>query len=161
MSPKARLAEVRAAAEDLMSAYADLIDGDKLEEWLELFTEDAVYQVLPRENEEQGLPVSLMLCTNKNMLRDRVASLRSANEYNLHYDRHLVGRVRLAEEGAGLWRLEASYAVYQTTLEGQSRLFSVGCYRDKVRLDSGHLRFCEKRVVVDTYSVPTLLAIPL
>jgi anthranilate 1,2-dioxygenase small subunit len=155
------LSEVKAAAEDLMGEYADLIDADRLEEWLELFTEDAVYQVLPRENEEQGLPVSLMLCTNKNMLRDRIASLRNANEYNLHYDRHLVGRVRVAEERPGVWRLEASYAVYQTNLDGQSRLFSVGCYRDKVRYESARLRFCEKRVVVDTYSVPTLLATPI
>jgi hypothetical protein len=83
------LAAVREAAEELMSDYAELIDADRLEEWLELFTEDAVYQVLPRENVEQNLPVSLMLCTNKNMLRDRVVSLRNANEYNLHYDRHL------------------------------------------------------------------------
>jgi anthranilate 1,2-dioxygenase small subunit len=161
MSSVSSLAEIKAAAEDLMGEYADLIDADRLEDWLELFTEDAQYQVLPRENVEQGLPVSLMLCTNKNMLRDRVASLRNANEYNLHYDRHLVGRVRVAEESAGLWRLEASYAVYQTNLEGQSRLFSVGCYQDRVRFESGRLRFCDKRVVVDTYSVPTLLATPL
>jgi anthranilate 1,2-dioxygenase small subunit len=153
--------ELREAAEDLMSDYVDLIDADRLEDWLELFTEDAVYQVLPRENEEQGLPVSLMLCTNKNMLRDRVVSLRNANEYNLHYDRHLVGRVRIAPAQADGWRLEASYAVYQTNLEGQSRLFSVGRYRDRVRLDGGRLRFCEKKVIVDTYSVPTLLATPL
>jgi anthranilate 1,2-dioxygenase small subunit len=153
--------EAREAAEELLAEYAELIDADRLEEWLELFTEDATYQVLPRENEEQGLPVCLILCTNKNMLRDRVVSLRNANEYNLHYDRHLVGRVRVVADGAGCWRLEASYAVYQTNLEGQSRLFSVGRYRDRARFEDGRLRFCEKKVIVDTYSVPTLLATPL
>jgi anthranilate 1,2-dioxygenase small subunit len=153
--------EMREAAEDLMGEYAELIDADRLEDWLELFTEDAVYEVLPRENEEQRLPAALMLCTNKNMIRDRVVSLRNANEYNLHYDRHLVGRVRVAPHTEGVWRLEASYAVYQTNLEGQTRMFSVGRYRDKARMDAGRLRFCEKKVIVDTYSVPTLLATPL
>ncbi len=153
--------EAREAAEELMDEYAELIDADRLEEWLELFTEDATYEVLPRENEEQGLPVALMLCTNKNMLRDRVVSLRNANEYNLHYDRHLIGRVRVAPEADGSWRAEANYVVYQTNLEGQTRQFSVGRYRDRVRLDGGRLRFCQKKVIVDTFSVPTLLATPL
>lgn len=152
---------VREAADALMGEYADLIDEDRLEDWIELFTEDAVYQVIPRENVDQNLPASLMLCTNKDMLRDRIVSLRNANEYNLHFDRHLVGRVKVAPDGQGVWRVTASYAVFQTNLEGQSRLFSVGRYRDKVRLESGRLLFCEKRVVVDSFSVPTLLATPL
>lgn len=154
-------AAVREAADDLMQDYAELIDSDRLEQWLDLFTEDAVYQIVPRENVEQSLPVSLMLCTNKNMIRDRIVSLRNANEYNLHRDRHLVSRVKIAEAAADSWRLEANYAVYQTDLEGQSRLFSVGRYLDTVRLEAGRLLFSEKKVVVDTFSIPTLLATPL
>ena len=149
------------AAEELLAEYAQRIDDDRLEEWLDLFTEDARYEVIPRENVEQDLPASLMLCTNKRMLRDRVTALRSANEYNLHYDRHLVGSIRVLPYREAEWRLHAAYAVYQTTLEGVSRLFSVGCYRDQVRMEGGRLMFSEKKVVVDTFSVPTLLAIPL
>lgn len=152
---------IKEAAEELLAEYAQLIDDDRLEEWLELFTEDARYQVIPRENVEQELPASLMLCTNKRMLRDRVTALRNANEYNLHYDRHVIGTVRVLPHREGEWRLHAAYAVYQTTLEGVSRLFSVGCYRDQVRMESGRLMFSEKKVVVDTFSVPTLLATPL
>lgn len=154
-------AAVREAADALMGEYADLIDEDRLEDWIELFTEDAVYQVIPRENVDQNLPASLMLCSNKNMLRDRIVSLRNANEYNPHFDRHLVGRVKVAPDRQDVWHVTASYAVFQTNLEGQSRLFSVGRYRDKARLESGRLLFCEKRVIVDSFSVPTLLATPL
>lgn len=154
-------AALREAAEDLMTEYADCIDSDRLEEWLELFAEEAVYQVLSRENEDQGLPAPLMLCTNKNMLRDRVMALRNANEYNLHYDRHLISGVRIRPGDDGLFSLQASYAVYQTSPEGQSSLFSVGRYRDKVKLDGGQLLFIEKTVIVDTFSVSPLLATPL
>jgi anthranilate 1,2-dioxygenase small subunit len=152
---------IREAASDLMHDYATLIDQDRLEEWLDLFTEDCSYRVVPRENFDRDLPVSVMLCTNKNMIRDRVVALRKANEYNLHYDRHLVGSVRTAPLGEDIWRLEASYALYQTTLGGETRLFSVGRYADKVRLQGGRLMFCEKLVVIDTFSVPTLLATPI
>lgn len=152
---------VKAAAQELMDEYVGRIDEDRLEEWLDLFAEEARYQVLPRENLEQDLPVSIILCTSKNMLRDRIVALRNANLFNPHYDRHLVSQVRVKQEGEGLWRLSANYAVYQSSHEGQSRLFSVGGYRDKVRMEGGKLLFVEKLVIVDTFAVPSLLATPL
>lgn len=153
--------ELRAAAIDLMDEYAERIDDDRLEEWLDLFTEDCSYRVVPRENLDQDLPASIILCTNKNMLRDRIVSLRNANLYNLHYDRHLISNVRVSPAADGGWHLKANYASYQTALDGQSKLFSVGRYRDRIRLEGGRLLFSEKLVIVDTFSVPTLLATPL
>lgn len=154
-------AALREAANDLMDEYAERIDANRFEEWLDLFTEDATYQVIPRENAERNLPASLILCTNKNMLRDRIVSLREANEYNPHYDRHIVGQVRVKEHGAGTWRLEANYAVFQINLEGQARLFAVGRYHDEVRFEGDRLRFSRKQAILDAFSVPTLLATPL
>ena len=155
------LASVKEAAADLLNDYAERIDGDRLEEWLDLFTEDASYTVIPRENVEQNLPVAIILCPNKNVLRDRIVSLRNANEFNLHYDRHLIGSIKVNPVADNEWNLEANYAVFQTTMEGQSKLFSVGRYRDKIRLNGDKLLFREKYVIVDTFSIPTLLATPL
>ncbi len=155
------LAAARQAAIELMDDYVERIDEDRLEEWLDLFTEDCSYRVVPRENVEQNLPVSIILCPTKDSLRDRIVSLRSANAFNLHYDRHLISNVRISPAAAGVWRLKANYAVYQTNLEGESRLFSVGSYDDRIRYDGERLLFAEKLVIVDTFSVPTLLATPL
>jgi anthranilate 1,2-dioxygenase small subunit len=152
---------IREAAEDLMREYAERIDADQLEEWLDLFTEDASYQVLSRENVEQNLRAPIVLCTNKHMIRDRIVALRNATKFNPHYDRHLINRVRVTQLSDGMWELAANYAVFQTTLEGRSQLFSVGRYLDKATMKDSHLLFCEKKVIVDTFSVPTLLATPL
>ena len=154
-------AEVHYAINELMSDYAELIDSDKLEQWVDLFTEDALYRVIARENVEQNLPAPIILCTNKNMLRDRITSLRNANEFNLHYDRHIVSNARVKPNSSDTWSVAASYVVFQTTLEGQSRLFSTGRYQDKVRREGDKFLFAEKVVIVDTFSVPTLLATPL
>lgn len=151
----------RAAAIELMDEYVERIDDDRLEEWLDLFAEDSSYRVAPRENVDQNLPASLIHCPNKNALRDRIVSLRNANAYNLHYDRHLISNVRIKPAEPGVWQLKANYAAYQTTHGGESRLFSVGRYRDKVWFEGGRLLFHEKLVIVDTFSVPTLLATPL
>jgi anthranilate 1,2-dioxygenase small subunit len=152
---------LREAAIDLMDEYAALIDADRLEEWLDLFAEESSYRIVPRENYDRGLPASIMLCTSKDMLRDRILSLRQANEFNPHYDRHLVTNIRVRPDGAESVQIEAHYLVVQTNLEGQSRLFSAGRYLDKARLQDGTLLFTDKLVIVDTFSVPTLLATPL
>jgi anthranilate 1,2-dioxygenase small subunit len=155
-------AELRAAAQDLMDDYGERIDSNRLEEWLELFAEDCSYRIMSRENVEQNLPAPLMMCTGKDQLRDRIVALRRANEYNLHYDRHIIGTPRIrATDAADLWTVEASYAVYQTTLEGQPRLFSVGRYTDTLRAEGGTLLITKKLIVVDSFSIPTLLATPL
>lgn len=152
---------MRDAIESLLIEYVTLIDEDRLEEMLALFAEDASYRIIPRENVEQGLPLTLMLCENKRMLRDRIVSLREANIYNIHRDRHLLSCVRYLGEEDGAHRAEASFAVYQTTQEGVSRLFSVGKYVDRVAWQDDRLVFVEKIVMVDTAAVRTLLATPI
>ena len=130
-------ADTREILTALMAEYAMTIDEDRLEDWVELFAEDCDYRVVTRENVEQGLPNVLMWCDNKDMLRDRVDSYRNVNEYNLHYDRHVLGPLRFIGEKGGAWTFEVSYSLFQTTLEGESRLFSVGRYRIEARLEGG------------------------
>ncbi|MEJ0070694.1 MAG: nuclear transport factor 2 family protein [Pseudomonadota bacterium] len=151
----------REAIQDLMVEYGLLIDEDRLEDWVSLFAERCSYRVVSRENVEQGLPQVLMLCTNKDMLHDRVASYRHVNEYNLHSDRHVIGAPRFHGEQAGVWRIEASYSLFQTDVEGVSRLFSVGRYDATVVFEQGRAWLRDMTVIVDTAAIPTLLATPI
>ncbi len=153
--------EQRRAIEDLISDYAEYIDSDRLEDWLDFFVEDCVYKIIPKENVDQGFPLTLMLCENKNMLRDRIASLREANIYNIHTDRHIISGVRIRGESGGAFDVSANYAVFQTNQEGATWVFSVGVYRDKIVFEDDVPKFKEKVVIVDTASIPTLLSTPL
>jgi len=153
--------ETREILTALMAEYAMAIDEDRLEDWVELFAEDCDYRIVTRENVEQGLPNVLMWCDNKDMLRDRVDSYRNVNEYNLHYDRHVLGPLRFIDEKEGAATFELSYSLFQTTLEGESRLFSVGRYRIEARLEGGAARLKTVLVVADTGLVPSLLATPI
>ena len=141
----------------LMAEYGMALDEDRLEDWVDLFDEQCDYRVVTRENVEQGLPNVLMWCDNKNMLRDRVESYREVNEYNLHYDRHVIGPLRMLGEST----FEASYSLFQTDLEGNSRLFSVGRYRAVALLRDGTARLKSLQVIADTGTVPSLLATPI
>lgn len=153
--------QYREQVQDLLAEYAWLLDNDRLEEWTTLFTEDARYEILPRDNVDRGYPLALMCCRNLAMLRDRVLALRVANEYNLHYDRHLIGVPRYTSVDDEQWCFEANYVVIQTDQHGASKVFSAGVYQDRVVVENGVMRIKEKRVIVDTFCVPTLIATPL
>ena len=144
-----------------LNEYIHCIDDDRLEDWPAFFEDACVYKIIPRENTERNLPIALVYCDNKGMLIDRVVSLRKANVYNLHYDRHIVSNVLVGEGGDGSWTLKANYIVYQTDLEGESMLFSTGKY-DAVVVENGDgHKFREMVVTVDTYAVPNLISTPL
>ncbi len=153
--------DIREAIADLMADFCHFLDDDRLEEWLDFFAEDCTYRILSRENEASNLPLELLSCRNKNMLRDRILSLREANIYNIHYDKHILGAVRILGEKNGGYRVQANYSLYQTNQDGVSELFSVGTYRDLVVFDSGMPMFREKIAVVDTFGIPRLLSTPI
>jgi anthranilate 1,2-dioxygenase small subunit len=151
-----------AQADDVLAEYGARLDEDRLEAWLDLFDEDCDYKIVSRENLRRELPLALIWCENKHMLRDRVVSLRQANIYNIHTDRHVIGRSRVIERSAGILTVEASYAHFQTDQEGVSRLFSVGVYRDRLLLRDGGLPLIrQKLVIADTAAIPSLLSTPI
>ena len=141
--------------------YARLLDDDRLEEWPSLFAERGVYKVIPRENLSRQPALPIMFCDSRAMMTDRVRSLRQANIYNLHYSRHVVSNIEILSARDDTFEVAACYTVYQTDLEGQTRLFSVGQYRDVIAVAGGELEFREKIAVCDTFNIPNLLAIPL
>lgn len=152
---------VREAIRDLLADYGLLLDEDRLEDWLGLFAEDCSYTVITRENIEQTLPLPLILCENKRMLRDRIGAYRDVNEYNFHLDRHVIGAPRFVEAAASRWRIQAGYSLFQTDLEGTSRLFLVGAYDMSGVFDGERPLLGDVKVIVDTASIPTLLATPV
>jgi anthranilate 1,2-dioxygenase small subunit len=152
---------VREAFTALMAEYGMALDEDRLEDWVELFEEACDYRVVTRENVEQGLPNVLMWCDNKNMLRDRIEAYRNVNLYNPHYDRHVLGPIRLIREADGICEFDMSYSLFQTTLEGESRLFSVGRYRVEARVEGKSAKLKAVTVIADTGQIPSLLATPI
>lgn len=152
---------VREAVTALMAEYAMAIDENRLEDWVELFDEACDYRIVTRENVEQDLPNVLMWCDNKNMLRDRVESYREVNLYNPHYDRHVLGPLRFTAQRNSMWTFDVSYSLFQTELEGASRLFSVGRYRIEALLEGDVARLKSVTVVADTGLIPSLLATPI
>ena len=75
----------------LQARYAAAVDSADWAAWCELFTDDCVYRVVPRENHERGLPLATMSFESKGMLKDRAYAIRETLFHDPYYQRHVVG----------------------------------------------------------------------
>jgi anthranilate 1,2-dioxygenase small subunit len=151
---------VREAIEDLLSDYAEAIDDGALERWPGFFTEDGEYQIITRESHEAGLPIGIMYCGNRGMMEDRVQALRTANIYEPHAYRHLLGRPRIERTADGA-TVRSNVCVFRIAQDGETVVFATGRYLDRVVEAGGALRFKSRHVVLDSRRVDILLVLPL
>jgi 3-phenylpropionate/cinnamic acid dioxygenase small subunit len=146
---------------ELYAAYADCLDDGDLERWPEFFTEDCLYQVIPRDNFERGLPLAVMSCESRGMLRDRVAALRRTSVYAPRTLRHLVGAVRIERVAGAIIHARASYAVLQTLADEHTTVFNAGRYLDQLVREGGTLKFRQRLCVFDSVLVPGSMVFPI
>ena len=152
---------VRLELSALQDRYVSVIDNDRIEAWPDLFVEDCLYEIVPRENEELGLPAPLIHFDNRRMLRDRVVSLRKANIYQKPAYRHCLSGLSWRREPDDGFAMETSYVVVNTGHDGASFIYQAGRYLDRVVRTPDGLRFKSKRCIYDTLRVQTLLAFPI
>lgn len=146
---------------DLYDRYASALDNDRLEEWPGFFVEDCLYEIVPKENEDAGLPAPVIHCDNAGMLRDRVLSLRHANIYEKPVYRHMMSGLSWTEVEPDVIEATASYLVINTSQAGESSIYQAGIYKDRIVRTADGLRFKQRRVIYDTLRVQTLLAFPI
>jgi 3-phenylpropionate/cinnamic acid dioxygenase small subunit len=145
--------------ETLHARYAHALDEDRLEDWPNFFTERGIYRIATAENEARGLPLPVVYCEGRAMLRDRVQSLRHANIYEPQRYRHIVSSVLVQRINDSLVSSKANFLVVRTMENGESTLFASGRYVDRILL--GEMLYEERVVICDSRRFDTLLAIPL
>jgi anthranilate 1,2-dioxygenase small subunit len=148
--------------EQFNATYAAALDEQRLTDWAEMFTDDAFYVVISRENADRGLPVGLIYCENKGMILDRANAMKT-EMFAPRYLRHIVGNLQvLGEEPNGDIRARANYAVIQVLFDRpEAKLHQVGVYFDKFRRDGDRLKLAERRCVYDNLLVDNALCLPV
>jgi anthranilate 1,2-dioxygenase small subunit len=149
--------------ENFNAAYAAALDEQRLTDWVEMFTDDAFYVVISRENADSGMPVGLIYCENKGMIYDRAFALEKTAMFAPRYLRHLIGNLQiLGEEQDGTFRARANYVLMQVLYDRpDAKLHQVGVYRDVFRRVDGTLKLAERRCIYDSLLIDNALCLPV
>jgi salicylate 5-hydroxylase small subunit len=145
----------------LYSDYAAAIDSADWDQWMDFFTEECEYKIQPRENFERGFPLSTLALLSKGMLKDRVYGIKETLFHDPYYQRHVVGLPIIREEKDGIIIAEANYAVFRTKLSGESTVFNVGRYLDRIKRVNDELKFESRLCIYDTEMIPNSIIYPI
>jgi anthranilate 1,2-dioxygenase small subunit len=149
--------------EDFNNAYAAALDDKRLTDWAEMFTDDAFYIIISRENADRGMPVGLVYCENRGMIYDRAFAVEKTEMFAPRYLRHIIGNTQvLGEDENGDIRARANYVVIQVLFDRpDAKLHQVGVYHDKFRRVGEQLKLAERRCVYDNLLVDNALCLPV
>ena len=165
--------ERRSAIERLMVDYVHAIDEGEYERWPQFFTEDGRYQVTGRDNHVRGWVAGMLLCDNRDMMVDRIYSLRQVNVWEPHTYRHVIGPTQVLEAGMEgcspadrfTAKTQTNYLCVRTMHDGEQKLFSTGRYLDEIVFEGpagAETPMLRSRLVIaDSNRIDTLLVIPL
>ena len=145
----------------LNAEYAATLDDDRLEDWPAFFTDDCFYRITTAQNHAQGLPAGLVYADSRQMLADRILSLRKANVYERQRYRHLLGLPLVRGRDGDTLTVETGFAVLRIVRGATTDVFASGRYLDEVVRQGDALKLRRRDVVCDSSRIDTLLAIPL
>ena len=141
----------RQEVEDLFYREAALLDEWRLEEWLDLLTEDAIYQIPPTDVPEGDSRNTLFIIADDALrIRSRVKQLlgKAAWAENPHSrTRRMIANVRvLGAEGENIL-VTANFAVHRMRYESVDTY--IGHYDYKLVRQGNDLRIRERRAILD------------
>jgi 3-phenylpropionate/cinnamic acid dioxygenase small subunit len=156
---------LRFEVEEFLYREADLLDEQRFEEWLDLFTEDARYYMPIRrnvpvdkrdnENTRERRDMS-WFDESKETLRKRVAQIRTGvhwAEEPISRVSHIVSNVRILdtepeELGMGEIKVRCRFVVYRNRLEDEESIF-IGRRTDTLRREGSQWKICHREILLD------------
>lgn len=143
------------------------LDAQRWDEWLGLFTEDAVFW-LPAWADEHRLSaspeceLSLIYCTARAGLEDRVWRVRSglsAASKPLPRTSHAVTNSVIRPDSGSSDKVvvDSSWTCHVHELKQRTQHVFFGSYQHHLRLEQGQWRIHSKKVILMNDQIPTLL----
>ena len=155
------LRETRLEIEDFNYAYAETLDRMDVNGWVEFFTEDALYHVIARDNAESSLPLGLIYCEGKAMMKDRAYALLNTEMFAPRYLHLSITNARVIEIIEGRIKATANYTLVETLVDEPSRVQQVGKYRDVFVRSKGKLLLEERICIYDSVMIDNCLVFPV
>lgn len=143
----------RAEVENFLYREAALLDDWRLDDWLELLTDDAAYYVpstdAPASDHRNAL---FLIADDATRIRARVKRLKDTEahaEFPHSRTRRMISNVRITESDEAAMTAEANFVVHRFRRGAPERKF-VGRYVYRLAITDDGLRIAERRAILDS-----------
>jgi anthranilate 1,2-dioxygenase small subunit len=140
---------------------ACFLDEMELESWTDLFSKEGHYEVISRENYEQGLPHATVYCSGLGMIQDRVAVIRKALFFEPRSQRHFVSAVRVNGVEPNGIRAQANFHLIECLPDKAPATVMLGRYIDLLRDQNNRFLISKRQCVFDNARLPRGVFIPV
>ena len=152
----------RQQVEDFLYAEAALLDAWKLDEWLTLLTDDAVYRVPSNDRPESDPQDTLFtIADDIHRIRARVTRLKNTSahaEFPRSRTRRMISNVRIVEQDTQTVKVEANFIVYRFR-RNESVYQFVGQYRYALRIDGASFKIASRVAIIDAIELGSLASV--
>ena len=153
---------IRSEVEDFLYEEAALLDEWRLDEWLGLLTDDAIYQIPSTDAPDSHARSALFLIADDaTRIKARVKRLNDTEahaEFPRSRTRRMIANVRITERDGDMLTVSANFSVYRYRRNSALRQF-VGRYEYRLRVTAEGLRIAERYVILDPTELGTLGAV--
>jgi len=152
----------RQQVEDFLYAEAALLDAWKLDEWLALLTDDAVYRV-PSNDRPASDPKDTLftIADDIHRIRARVTRLKDKNahaEFPPSRTRRMIANVRILEQDARTIKVTANFIVHRFRRNESVRQY-VGQFRYELRIDGEGFKIASRVAIIDAMELGSLASV--
>jgi 3-phenylpropionate/cinnamic acid dioxygenase small subunit len=155
----------RADAEELLYREAALLDEGAWDDWLALYTEDAVFWMPAWRDEltptaDPNSELSLIYYEGRRGLEDRVVRARSGQSVASHPRPrcvHMISNVRLVESGTEAAEIASNFALFLHDVRADRTHTFFGRYRHTLRHEAGEWRIARKHILLLNDTIPTVV----
>lgn len=156
-----RAAHLRAEVDAFHAEYCAVLDSKEIERWPDFFSKEATYRITSRENALLDMPVGLIYCEGRDMIRDRALAIANSQMFAPRHMLHVLGITRVLEEAENEIRAQTPFLLMQTLIEGPTTVHLSGIFHDRFVRHEERLLIVSREVVHDTEILATSLAYPV
>jgi 3-phenylpropionate/cinnamic acid dioxygenase small subunit len=146
------MSEEREEVAELVYRYARLLDERRFAEWLELFSGETFYGVIPYRNYARG-ELLFLVKENKRQLQSRVDAYRDEEPIKTL---HMLTNVTADLLDVDRAKTRAYFALYE-----EGRLALVGTYEQELEKKDGDWRIGRCLVILDTTPIRGSIQVPI
>lgn len=143
---------------DLIYDSCALLDDERFDDYIALCAPEFTYRITAY-SEELRKPMEWMYQTRENLLE--LLKAVETHEVAIAHLRRVASMVRIGDVEDGIVPVRSTVSVYHTWYDGDTRLFAIGAYKDRIKTYGSSPLLASREVVLDTRRLASGSHIPI